>query len=38
MDSSFKSLTNDIIQQKELTPEIEQQIQEIIQQTLTEIK
>jgi len=38
MDSSFKSLTNDIIKQKELTPEIEQQIQDIIQQTLTEIK
>jgi len=38
MDSSFKSLTDEIIEKRDLTPEIEKQIKTIIEETLIEIK
>ncbi|MDD3262560.1 MAG: F0F1 ATP synthase subunit alpha [Candidatus Absconditabacteria bacterium] len=38
MDSSFKSLTDEIIEKRDLTPEIEKQIKTIIEETLVEVK
>ena len=38
MDSTFKSLSNEIKEKKELTPEIEKQIKTIIEETLVEVK
>lgn len=38
MDSTFKSLADDIIEKKDLTPEIEKQIKTIIEETLVEVK
>lgn len=38
MDTSYKSLTNLIIEKQELSPEIEEQIKTIIQESLSELK
>jgi F0F1-type ATP synthase alpha subunit len=38
MDTSYKSLTNLIIEKQELSPEIEEQIKNIIQESLSELK
>jgi F0F1-type ATP synthase alpha subunit len=38
MDTTFKSLKDEIISKKDLTPEIEDQIKNIIKEALTEVK
>jgi len=38
MDSSFKALQDTIIEKKELTPEIEEEIKKIIGEVLVELK
>jgi len=38
MESSFKSLTDKIIEEKDLTQPIEKQIKEIIQEVISEIQ